>query len=319
MNNTQKKVIYLDACLEDIENAMSSKQLEEIYNRQELFGYFAFHDENYLYKKRYIEKAEYCRNHGYTLQQMLTELQKLRKEIWATKKTTYERLKELDQEGQFAHNKKDASQPAPKRFVRTNCKKLLIIVASLLLFTGFLCCIQIGYVNRYETCEAEIIEERYNAAVEKHYATCQEIRDTATGAIAKINVTNSVITNNSVGNEWYIENWLNGELIDGSGEIYISFDDAVKVETYIAEDDTWVDSSKNTKTFYPSKYELLNGCTITLTTSVVENNGRYKGNIAKWQTIYEINAEYDYPDAPQWIDYASVSKEDVHQRIIGKR
>ena len=317
MNNTQKKVIYLDACLDDIELAKSDKQLEEIYNRQELFGYFAFHDENFPYSYRYVEKAEYCRNHGFTLQQMLTELQRLHNETTAMRGTAAALLNELKQKENEQYQKSHITQeyatnkqPTPKA---KNSKAgiaaiVLILFAAFMLYTGH--SIQ---AQRYLEAERELLEQKYYLAMDEWRKTC-EAEQNKTNADIMVTVTNTEISNNHVGSDWYIENYVNDSAIHGRGTIHLTFGDAVTVETYIVEDDSWPDISHGKRSNTFTKDELVNGCSITQDLIVREADGRYAGNAAKWEVRYDFKAIMNYPEEPKREDFA-VTKEEVKEYL----
>jgi hypothetical protein len=205
-----------------------------------------------------------------------------------------------------------------KNCPKDNLKSFAIFLTILFIIYFGGTFINSNYQEKYNECEQEIINERYLAALDEWESECKEIRDTSTGANADIRITNIIINNNSVGNEWYTENWLNGVQINGYEKMYFDFGETITVETYIAEDDRWPDSGKNKYTCNPTKDELLEGFEITQTTHIYENNGRYKGNRATWETKFVIKAEYDYPEKPSREDFLSVSDYSVKELMKEK-
>ena len=153
------------------------------------------------------------------------------------------------------------------------------------------------YIPSYSNAKESVILEKYFIASQEYQkAWKNEYNKTKSDIV--VTISNTLIKNNSVGNEWYIENYANNTFVDRVGRITLKFGNPITVETYIAEDDTWPDSAKNKYSHTFSREELINGCSITQTTYVIENNGRYVGNSAKWETKYDFKAVMNYPEKP---------------------
>lgn len=245
-----------------------------------------------------------------------------------------EELKQYDEEafdnGELVlKNKKDEPvQPVPKepepqkpvqqqiqnkpekKNNRIKIAAIIAIVFSMLYFTN------------YTDAKQEVIEQKYTQAMRDYQKAYNKERDKTESDIA-VTVKNTLVSNNSVGNEWYIENYannvpihlVNSVLIENDNTIHLKFGNPITVETYIAEDDTWPDTAKNKYKHTFSKADLIGGCYITQTTYVQENNGRYQGNTAKWETRYDFKAIMNYPKKPKQEDFTA-SFAEVNNKML---
>ena len=186
-------------------------------------------------------------------------------------------------------------------------KNIIIIIGIVIVFG-------IAYFADYTETKQEIIDQKYKQAMQEYTKAYKKERDKPESDI-DVSVNNTLVSNNSVGNEWYIENYANNTPIFESGivpigdekinTIHLKFGNPITVETYIAEDDNWPDTAKNKYKHTFSKTDLIGGCYITQTTYVRENNGRYQGNTAKWETRYDFKAIMNYPEKPKQEDFTA--------------
>lgn len=170
------------------------------------------------------------------------------------------------------------------------------------------------YIPSYPNAKESVISEKYSLALQE-YEKARKAEYNKTKSDILVTVNNTLIKNNSVGNEWYFENYANNTFVEGSGVISLKFGDPITVETYIAEDDAWPDTAKNKYKHTFSKNDLIGGCYITQTTYVRENNGRYQGNTAEWETRYAFKAIMNYPEKPKQEDFTA-SFSEVNNKIL---
>lgn len=95
----------------------------------------------------------------------------------------------------------------------------------------------------------------------------------------------SLVYNNSVGNDWSIGAYINGEYIKKykSYELSLSDKKELQLKATAMESDKVPDFGSSSKTIVLSDLDLGKENKITLYVVVRENRGRYAGNTAKWQ------------------------------------
>lgn len=303
--------IYLYDCLQDMPAAAQDKWLNYIYNTPQEFAGFKWGGPDIgALSALYEQKAHDMYRKGYPLGQILTTIKKLEHQ---RKHAKADLIKELI--AKTAPNK--PSQPfSVKKPIQTKPifpakpnkkRKILIPILSILLITLLISGTVVGHklytihqereYHLYEHAKAELVAEKYKKAINA-YNKAVEKENNKTSSWIAIDVSNTLIYNNSVGNDWIIDNYVNGELIFYSGRIYIDFGSPITVKTYIEEQDRIPDISSGQATVHPSKEALIRGCTLRQKIYVEEGNGRYTGNTALWETTYTFQAIMDYPQKP---------------------
>ena len=206
------------------------------------------------------------------------------------------------------------------QLIRTdnNKKKMKYFSIALCIFfiISVFVCVQTynDYQDKYAICEQELLDSKYQSALTSYKNECNRITEEATGANTTITDLNDQTEYNSVGDDWYYENWVNDKEINWGGEIYLNFGEKITLESYFAEDDTWPDSGGKKSVVEPSKEELLKGCDFTQSIYVYENNGRYKGNRCTWEVTYSLKSNLQYPDEPKK-EEISVTKDEVKEYL----
>lgn len=173
----------------------------------------------------------------------------------------------------------------------------------------------VRYNEEYNRVERMLIEKEYMRQMQLYNeAVTQEKEKTESDIV--ITVSDYLDHNNSVGDDWYYEFYVNDTAIDpyDNNIIHVKFGDTFTVESYYAEDDSWPDSGYSKNNVNLTKEQLISGCTITQETTVRENHGRYTGNTAKWITTYELKAIMNYPDEPMR-DEIVISEEEIKENM----
>ena len=103
--------------------------------------------------------------------------------------------------------------------------------------------------------------------------------------IYEINISSRCIVNNSVGNDWSVEYYLNGERIGTHKEITIPIHTKpiMQLQAVFTEDDKYSDISAS-----DTQIILFGDSSHKFYISVAENNGHFKGNIAEFEIIVHI-------------------------------
>lgn len=96
--------------------------------------------------------------------------------------------------------------------------------------------------------------------------------------------------NNHVGNEWGTGVKVNGEELNWGDAVKISVtnNNPIKITVSAMEYDSIPDSASTTKSITAKELSNKNPLVYTISTTVVENRGRYSGNTAKWIFEFEI-------------------------------
>ena len=106
-----------------------------------------------------------------------------------------------------------------------------------------------------------------------------------THAIYRINISKKCVRNNSVGNDWYFEYWINGESFYSGYELVAPLDRKLEktIRVKITEDDSYPDTAMK-----EVGIPIRDGVSDTLTLTVKENKGRYAGNTATWEVTITV-------------------------------
>lgn len=297
----QRKHILLHECIKDWQEAGTSPGMIKIYRNDNLFAGFIYEPYSDMGAECVMLANKY-RNEGMSFYDLLHNLSLFVAEYESNLLIHNPITPEPKPEPQI-HKRPTQQQTQNNPEKKNNRTKIAVIVAIVF---GIL------YFTNYNDAKQEVIYQKYLTAMNEYNAACTAERNKTESDIA-VTVKNTLISNNSVGNEWYIENYANNEpihlvnsvLIENDNTIHLKFGNPITVETYIAEDDTWTDTAKNKYKHTFSKDDLIGGCYITQTTYVRENNGRYQGNIAKWETRYDFKAIMNYPEKPKQEDFTA--------------
>lgn len=106
-----------------------------------------------------------------------------------------------------------------------------------------------------------------------------------THGVYRIKLESHCITNHSVGNDWEISYSIDGESAKSGKEYTVPLDKITekKLKVTIIERDKWSDVSQKYITFC-----LRDGEKVTTQLTVTEDNGRYTGNYAIWETKVSV-------------------------------
>ncbi len=106
-----------------------------------------------------------------------------------------------------------------------------------------------------------------------------------THAVYEISIYETLLYNNSVGNEWFNVYYCGEEYISSGKQWTVLRDthEKIDIEVCITEDDKQPDTASHITTI-----SLCDGFQATETITVTESNGRYKGNTAAWKISYKI-------------------------------
>lgn len=182
-------------------------------------------------------------------------------------------------------------------------KNTSLIAALVIISAGFIMIAIFGifqqYSNEYEETEQELINAEYSRLM-REYNTAVKIENEKTESDYTITLSHYMDYNNSVGNDWYYEFYINNHQIDPDETIVIhaDFPSKFSASSYYCENDSYPDCGYSKGNYSPTKEQLLTGYTIKQETIVREDRGRYSGNTAKWVTEYKINAVMNYPPEP---------------------
>ncbi|KQN96095.1 hypothetical protein [Paenibacillus sp. Leaf72] len=101
-------------------------------------------------------------------------------------------------------------------------------------------------------------------------------------------VSEDLVSNDSVGNEWETQVLINGKAVAAGDSIKLTLkpSELVKLEATAIEQDKIPDVGTANKSFKAST--VTSGKKHTLDVKVVENRGRYSGNAAKWKFVFQV-------------------------------
>ena len=105
----------------------------------------------------------------------------------------------------------------------------------------------------------------------------------------KVTISASCSNYNHVGNEWYTYFSVDGASVRSGSVVSISMNSNVSVYTEITEDDTYPDVGADSYSCEVTHDYYTNGFTITQTIGVLEDRGRYAGNVATWTVKYTFS------------------------------
>ncbi len=106
-----------------------------------------------------------------------------------------------------------------------------------------------------------------------------------THAVFELSIAETLLSNESVGQEWFNVYSCNDEYISSGKRWMVPLDksETVTIDAFITEDDKHPDTAFNS-----SQVILSDGFETTKIIKVTENNGRYKGKSAQWEIIYRV-------------------------------
>ena len=106
-----------------------------------------------------------------------------------------------------------------------------------------------------------------------------------THGIYELTITSTLISNNSVGNEWRCEYICDGETVGQTHRMTLPLDNEEKVviEAVITELDKRSDVGRG-----KVEIELKDGFESSTTVKIKEKNGRYKGSTALWEVKCKV-------------------------------
>lgn len=109
-------------------------------------------------------------------------------------------------------------------------------------------------------------------------------QESADAVLMHLKVRASCGDYNGVGKKWthYYE-WNGIQISDGESEGYIAPDIELSIYSRVREQDSKPDTAMEKMTYIPTIEDAANGFTLTQTLKVVENAGRYKGEVAIWK------------------------------------
>jgi len=108
---------------------------------------------------------------------------------------------------------------------------------------------------------------------------------TASHNTYKINISERCISNNSVGEDWYICHSINGQIIRNGENFSVPFDTkTIDLLTEITEYDDQSDDSNSKKIIL----DLSNPNPIKTEITITEKDGPYDGNTATWEITVSV-------------------------------
>lgn len=104
-------------------------------------------------------------------------------------------------------------------------------------------------------------------------------------------VSAEMTENNHVGNDWYVGASVNGKEIEEGSSVTLNLKstDSVKLVAEAEEQDKIPDTGSADSTIKVSS--ITKKLSKTLNVKVVENRGRYSGNVAKWKFTFKIQKQ----------------------------
>lgn len=307
-----KTVILIDGCLSDIEAARREDFTREVYNSQHLFGGFKVTDPGNSIALKCKPIAEACRNNGKSYDEMLDAINE---EAMRLEKIQIDaESKKIRQEQHKVQIQQEKQRKEKKRKIKTGCLVAFAII-SIMVFAWDHHVETVRYNEEYDRVERMLIEKEYMRQMQAYNEAVTKENEKTESDIA-ITVSDYLDYNNSVGDDWYYEFYVNDTEIGpyNNNIIHVKFGDAFTIESYYAEDDSWPDSGYSKNKVNPTKEQLISGFEITQETTVRENHGRYTGNTAKWITTYELKAIMNYPDEPTR-DEIVISEEEIKENM----
>jgi hypothetical protein len=119
----------------------------------------------------------------------------------------------------------------------------------------------------------------------------------------KIQTTESLVSNQSVGNEWWTGVAINNKKVDLGNEytIEVNHDEEITLIAAAQEMDSIPDQGLEEKKIIVKNLNLTEPNRISFEVPVVENRGRYTGNIAMWQFTFTIQREISFTEVIEQI------------------
>lgn len=310
-----KTIILIDGCMEDLERAKQDSFIKDIYNSQQLFGGFSMNKPENAIAQRCKEIAENCRNNGKSYEEMLSIVND-----FYQKQLAYEKQKELNKkhEQEIFKQQQDQKEKRKKKEVKREIKIMIVAACAIIFLTCFgwyLHKEKVAYNEEYARVEQILINKKYNEQMASyHKAVNKENEKTESDFTVSVSIYEDY--NNSVGDDWYYEFYINGIPINTyeTNIMHAKFTDTFTAESYYCEDDNYPDSGYTKGKHAFTKEQLISGCEIQQKTVIRENQGRYTGNTARWITTYKIKAIMNYPDKPIR-DEISISEEEIKENM----
>lgn len=112
-------------------------------------------------------------------------------------------------------------------------------------------------------------------------------QESADAVLMRVKVRASCGDYNGVGKKWthYYE-WNGVQVADGESEGYIAPDVGLSIYSRVREQDSKPDTAMEKMNYIPTMEDAANGFTLTQTLKVVENAGRYRGEVAIWKVEF---------------------------------
>mgnify|MGYP004463954207 CR=1 FL=1 len=346
-----KTSIIIDACIEDFNDTKNDEFIRNVYEKQELFAGFKVKDSDNEFYMQCKRIAEECRNAGYSFDEMMDrlkeEIDRVQAEADRRMKIEMEKRKETESKDfspyiipaliicvsiviscifesyivgaifavvsiilWIAYSHKSGSLPEKKVAAAT----ILVIFVSICIFAYNH---HQEYLENYEIAEQEIIDERYKRLMDS-YNEDYEREENKKESDVEVTISDTLLYNNSVGNDWSVEHYVNGEQLDeGKNTIHVTFGKQISIKTIATEYDSIPDVGTASGVIDGTKDSLISGCYSTHNVVVTENRGRYTGSTAEWETEYEFKAIMNYPEKPDKSSI-TVSESDVKNRMKEK-
>jgi hypothetical protein len=124
------------------------------------------------------------------------------------------------------------------------------------------------------------------------------INDSNKSIILTIQTSKVLVSNNSVGNEWWTGAAINNEEVGIGSEytIEVDLDDEISLKAAAEEMDSMPDQGLKEKKVKVRNLILTEPNRILLEVPVVENRGRYTGNRAVWQFTFTMQRKVTFTD-----------------------
>ena len=151
-------------------------------------------------------------------------------------------------------------------------------------------------INQYNK-----IRQKYVLAYDDAYEK-EETKLLKQGLSFNVSIDCYEIQNDSVGNDWHKQFYINGKQCVRKETITIKFGKKLTIKSVIKEEDSVVDVGKASSTFTLKKIDFRKGFEIEQKVTVRENRGRFAGNKAVFKVIFTFTpSKYDVEVDPSSI------------------
>lgn len=108
--------------------------------------------------------------------------------------------------------------------------------------------------------------------------------------LMRVTITKTCSDYNHVGNEWGFSFSINGGAVSSGDKVSVVRNEDIRVYTEVTEyDDQYDDVGTDAKSVTVTTEYFESGFTVTQTITVMENGGRYSGNVAIWTVKYTFH------------------------------